>query len=285
MSRSRSRPGRVVLCAIAAGLVSVGAAAAQQTGTPPCFAPVPGGRLEFEVRGQGEPVLLIHGVAIADLLHPLADELALAHYRVISYHRRGYGGSSPTGDWFSVEQDAADASALLQYLGIAQAHIVAHSAGAIVAIQLAADFPGQVRSLSLLDPPLQFARAVTLQPREGGADAVEAFLLGKGKPDFRKRLDSTLPGALGQARRDARRFNLVEWTALGRWEFDAVKAHGITAPVLYVSEERSAAVDTAEAWWPAMEFVELDGETHMFPFEAPVETAGIIAGFLSRHRM
>lgn len=285
MPSSRPRPSRVSVAATIIGLVAANVGVAQQTRTSLQVASVLGGRLEFEVRGQGEPVLLIHGVILADLLRPLADQLVLAHYRVIRLHRRGYGGSSPVSDSFSVEQDAADAVALLRFLGITRAHVLGHSAGAIVAIQLAANFPEHVQTLVMLDPPLSFARARTLRPRGGGADSVEAFLLSKGRPDLKERLESALPGALEQGRRDERRFNVVEWTALGRWAFDAGKAKRITAPILYISEEHAAAVDTATAWWPEMDFVELPGETHMFPFESPAVTAKAITGFLARHRL
>ncbi len=279
------RPDRVGLAVVAIALLLPHSGTGQQPATRLQFAPVPGGRLEYEVRGQGEPVLLIHGAMIADLLLPLAAQPALSRYQVIRLHRRGYAGSSAVGDSFSIEQDAADAAALLRHLGVARAHVVGHSSGGVVAMELAAAFPGMVQTLVLLDPPLSFTRARTLQPRTGGADSVEAFVLAKGGPDFRAQLQARIPGALQQARRDERRFNVVEWTALGAWEFDEAKARRITVPILFVSQEHAATVDTAKGWWPRMEFVELTGQTHMFPFEAPAATARAIAGFLARHPM
>jgi pimeloyl-ACP methyl ester carboxylesterase len=267
------------------GLVSAGRVVAQQPDAGLRFAPVPGGRLAYEDRGQGEPVLLIHGAIVADLLRPLAAELATSGYRVIRVHRRGYGSSSPVGDTWSVGQDAADAAALLRYLSIARAHIVSHSAGGIVALECAATFPAMVQTLTLMDPPLAFVQPQQLSPRTGGADAVEKFFLAKGAPDLRSRLDGELPGALQQARKDERRFNAVEWPALGAWSFDESRAHQVTAPVLFISQQRGATVETAQRWWPTMEFVELQGTTHMFPFERPVETARAIAPFLARHSM
>jgi pimeloyl-ACP methyl ester carboxylesterase len=285
MTWSHIRPDRVSLAVVAIALLLPQSGTGQQPATRHQFAPVPGGQLQYEVRGQGEPVLLIHGAMIADLLLPLAAEPALSRYQVIRVHRRGYGGSSPAGDSFSVAQDAADAAALLRHLGVARAHVVGHSTGGIVAMELAAAFPDMVQTLVLLDPPLNFTRPRTLQPRTGGADSVEAFVLAKGGPDFRTQLATRVPGALQQARRDERRFNVVEWTALGAWDFDETKARRITAPILFISQEHAATVDTAKGWWPQMEFVEFTGQTHMFPFEAPAATAQAIAGFLARHPM
>lgn len=248
-------------------------------------APVPGGQIEYVDRGQGEPILFVHGALAADLLLPLASEDAFAHNRVIVVHRRGYAGSSPVDGAWSVRQDAADLAALLTHLGISRAHLVAHSAGGIVAIEFAATFPGMVQTLTLLDPPLNFVKAQQLQPRRGDADEAEQFLVEKGGPDFRKQMEARLPGALQQVRKDAQRFDAVEWVALGAWSFDATRARQVTAPVLFLSQTHGAMIDTAQRWWPAMQFVEVPGATHMFPFERSTATAATIAGFLSRHRM
>src|SRR5688500_761417 len=51
--------------------------------------------LEYEVRGEGEPVLLIHGSIIGDAFAPLLSQTTLSRrYRLINYHRRGFDGSS-----------------------------------------------------------------------------------------------------------------------------------------------------------------------------------------------
>ena len=52
--------------------------------------------LEYEVRGAGEPVVLVHGAFIADAFAPLVAEPVLSErYQLILYHRRGYAGSTP----------------------------------------------------------------------------------------------------------------------------------------------------------------------------------------------
>jgi len=52
--------------------------------------------LEYEVRGIGEPVALIHLSLYADSFAPLMVQHALAGYQLLRYHRRGYVGSSRT---------------------------------------------------------------------------------------------------------------------------------------------------------------------------------------------
>lgn len=80
---------------------------------------VDGVRMEVEVRGSGEPILLVQTALTADELHPLAQQPALRDsYRTVLYHRRGYAGSSPVDGPGSVARDAADCQALLAALGI-----------------------------------------------------------------------------------------------------------------------------------------------------------------------
>jgi pimeloyl-ACP methyl ester carboxylesterase len=56
--------------------------------------PANGIQLKYQVRGTGEPLLLIHGGMIADSFEPIAGQLA-ASYRVITYRRRGCHGTPP----------------------------------------------------------------------------------------------------------------------------------------------------------------------------------------------
>ena len=113
-------------------------------------AKVNGVELEYEVRGAGEPVLLID-MLIADCFVPLLPEPALADdYQLIRYHKRGWVGSTHTPPPVSIGQHAADAAALLEHLGVRRAHIAGHSTGASIGVQLALDRPERVHPLTLL---------------------------------------------------------------------------------------------------------------------------------------
>jgi pimeloyl-ACP methyl ester carboxylesterase len=58
-------------------------------------AQIGGVALEYEVRGSGEPVVLIHGSFIADGLRPLLAEPSLTErYQLFLYHRRGFASST-----------------------------------------------------------------------------------------------------------------------------------------------------------------------------------------------
>ena len=115
--------------------------------------------------GSGEPVLLISPV-IADGFLPLVAEPALAdRHQLIRYHKRGWCGSTDTGAPVSVADHAADAAALLDRLGVSRAHIVGHSSGAAVALQLALDHPERVHTLALLELSLLDAAGLHGVPR------------------------------------------------------------------------------------------------------------------------
>ena len=117
-------------------------------------AKVNGVELEYEVRGAGEPVLLID-MLIADCFVPLLPEPALAdRYQLIRYHKRGWVGSTHTPPPVSIAEHAADAAALLEHLGVRRAHIAGHSTGASIGAQLALDHPEKVHTLTLLEPTL-----------------------------------------------------------------------------------------------------------------------------------
>lgn len=110
-----------------------------------------GCKLSYHVRGEGPPVLFIQGVGVhGDGWLPQVDALAAAGYRCLWFDNRGMGRSQPLGAALTVERMSADARALMDAEGWASAHVVGHSLGGLVALDLALAAPERVRSLSLL---------------------------------------------------------------------------------------------------------------------------------------
>jgi len=77
--------------------------------------------LEYEDRGAGAPVVLIHAAPLADFFAPLMDQPALGAYRLVRYHRRGYAGSGRMAGPVSISDQAADLAGLLGHLDIEMA--------------------------------------------------------------------------------------------------------------------------------------------------------------------
>lgn len=117
------------------------------------FVDVDGVRLHYVERGEGPPVVLIHGntVQLQDfMVSGLVGRLASNH-RVIAFDRHGFGHSERPRDrlWTPFAQAQALGAALSK-LGIDRAAVVGHSMGTMVALALALDRPAQVSSLTLL---------------------------------------------------------------------------------------------------------------------------------------
>ncbi len=131
---------------------------------------------------QGHPaasaVLLLHGAASnRRWWDPVAARLAVGH-RVIRYDHRGHGRSTNPGRECTVNRLAADAVAVLDGLGLGRVVLAGHSAGANVALTVAAAQPDLVACLACIeggvyDPKLMFgttweqARQAMLHARRG----------------------------------------------------------------------------------------------------------------------
>ena len=117
------------------------------------FIEVDGVRLHYVERGEGPPVVLLHGnaVSLKDIeASGLLGDLAAAH-RVIAFDRPGFGHSSRPRDRLWTPSAQADLlAAALQQLGVGPALVVGHSMGTMVAAALALDHPQRVRGLALL---------------------------------------------------------------------------------------------------------------------------------------
>ncbi|MEI2417445.1 alpha/beta hydrolase [Orrella sp. JC864] len=116
----------------------------------------PGVRIRVRTGGQGAPLLLLHGHPQTHAMwHKVAPALA-GRFALVLADLRGYGDSSrPPGDAdhgnYSKRVMARDMLQVMQALGHASFHVLAHDRGARVAHRLALDHPQAVRRLALLD--------------------------------------------------------------------------------------------------------------------------------------
>ena len=102
----------------------------------------------YEVTGQGEPLLFIHGLASSSRSWKKQVPFFARHYRVITFDIRGHGRSDkPLLEPYSIKLFATDTVELMKALGIDSAHVVGFSMGGMVGFQLAAYVPQVVRSL------------------------------------------------------------------------------------------------------------------------------------------
>jgi esterase len=121
-------------------------------------------RLYYEERGNGPPILCIHGAGGTALAWADAVDKLARLGRVIAYDRRGCARSERPQPYerTSVGEHADDAAALLDALAAVPAIVVGRSYGGTVATDLALRYPDRVRALVLLEPdaPRELAPAV-----------------------------------------------------------------------------------------------------------------------------
>jgi len=113
-----------------------------------------GATIHVRSGGSGPAVVLLHGYGeTGDMWAPLAVELARDH-TVIVPDLRGLGLSSKPPGGFDKKTQADDVAGVMKALNVAQADVVAHDIGNMVAFQFAARFPERVRRLVLIDAPV-----------------------------------------------------------------------------------------------------------------------------------
>ena len=144
----------LVAALVAAAAYAVARARAAERKTPPIgrFLEIDGVRLHYLEKGQGDPVVLIHGNGslIQDFtVSGLVDGLSGRH-RVIVFDRPGFGYSTRPRSriWTPIAQAELLMKALDQ-LGVDQPVVLGHSWGTLVAVALGLQFPPRVRGLVL----------------------------------------------------------------------------------------------------------------------------------------
>jgi 3-oxoadipate enol-lactonase len=104
-------------------------------------------RLDVSRARGAHSVLLLHGLGSCGDDWALQLPVLLPRFTVLAPDLRGQGESPMPAGWPSVQVMAADVLSLLDRLGIGSAHVVGLSLGGAVALQLAVDAPGSVRSV------------------------------------------------------------------------------------------------------------------------------------------
>ena len=104
--------------------------------------------LYYESHGQGEPLVLVPSTAFsAEVWKPSQVPELSRSLNLIIHDPRGCGRSRVTQEVYTIDQMANDVVALLDHLGVRSAHVLGHSMGGRIALSMALNFPGRVKSL------------------------------------------------------------------------------------------------------------------------------------------
>ena len=261
--------------------------------------------LEYEVRGSGEPVLLIPTGPIADSFWPFfADEALANRYQFIIYHQRGQAGSSAAPAPMSFAEHAADAAALLRFLEVQSAHVAGHSTGGVTALQLAIDYPELVHTIALLEPPLLGVPATQAFMEELGPH-IEAYAQGRSDEAIAgfisvvcsldwetctRLFDQNTPGGTEQVYVDAHNLFRTVLPALGEWQFGPEQASRISQPVLSVLGTDSHQLfqesdEMLRASLPQFDACSIPGVAHLLHLQKTQPTIQLISAFFASHPM
>ncbi|MCU0806013.1 MAG: alpha/beta hydrolase [Burkholderiales bacterium] len=173
----------------------------RRAGTP---IDVNGARLNVDIAGDGEPVVLLHGFTFDLRMWDAQVEPLAARHRIVRYDLRGYGLSSlpQPGMLYS---HADDLAALAARTGASRPHLVGFGLGARVALDYALAYPDRVQSIVLVEgvvggwtwsPAFQNAyRPVLEAGRRGDVAAAKAawlqqpfFATARARPDVMTRV-------------------------------------------------------------------------------------------------
>lgn len=259
---------------------------------------VDGGVLEFLVQGEGPPLVLVHGSVFADPWAPMLRHAELlADYKVVTYRRRGYGGSSPAQPGRTLSEEGDDLIALFDHLGIERAHAVGHSLAADIVLQAVIDAPDRFTTITLLEPgmftvpsaaDMDAAMAAITGVFESGdhRQAMLLFLGGARGADVMAHLGEKLPDGAGErALADVPALFGLDLPAGRSWKVDEDAARSIRQPTLLalgsdtgpIYRESNAAIAALLA---NVDQLTVADAGHFVHVEQPEQVANGLASFL-----
>jgi len=270
--------------------------------------------LEWGERGEGPPLLLLHGFQEhAHAWDWLAPRLAAAGHNVFAWDARGHGDSEwiGRGGYYHFPDYAADVAFVVRHLG-GRVALVGHSMGGNVALLYAGSEPERVTALALLEglgppdsphdvAPKRFAGWIADLERTAGSER-RPRPLADCAARLRRYFPLTEEISLHLARHGTRAAGDADGD-LRAWKWDPLHATRapqpfyvaqaetfwarITCPVLYLEGSRSylsAAAFEIEERVAALhaERATIDGAAHHPHLEQPEETARVLLEFLAR---
>ncbi len=276
--------------------------------------PIDDTRLWVVERGEGFPLLVLHGGPgldhheFADHLDPLGDR-----YRLILLDQRSQGRSdrAPERTW-TLERMAQDVIMLARALELERYAVLGHSFGAFVALQHAIDFPAMAAAtilssgvasmrwfdgvedeLDALEPPEVRERVRAALEREGEvrtAEDCDAVVRDQWPFSFADPLDPRIPG---YAERSRGEYSPELFRFFAREDALAIELEDrlgdVAQPVLVLAGRRDrvcppGASEAIAAGIPGAELVVFERSGHMSFVEEPEAYLAAVRSFLDRHR-
>jgi pimeloyl-ACP methyl ester carboxylesterase len=214
--------------------------------------------LVYEVRGTGEPLLMIHGLGYDRFGWGRLPDLLAEELQVVVFDNRGVGDSDVPEGPYAVSQMAEDAVAVLDAAGLDTAHVLGVSLGGYIAQELALTHPERVRKLVLASTAPGGPRSVPMPAK--GIEAFRRFPTMKREAGLRLLVENSL-GEYGVREQpelveEIYRYRLERGPTLAGWQaqayagatFDASdRTSGIKAETLVLQGGADNVVDARNA--------------------------------------
>jgi pimeloyl-ACP methyl ester carboxylesterase len=258
-----------------------------------------GVELAYELRGAGEPLVMIHGAQGDQSMFAGVASTFTDHFQVLTFDQRGSGLSEKPDMDYSMAMFADDTAALMEHVGFASAHILGVSMGGMIAQEFVLRHPRKTRSLVLGCTTPGGPHSIAL----GGGALAKAYSTQPMPAEERGRLLAEACFTKGYIEKhpeiipamiESRRQRPIDPTALGH-RMKAAYAHDtydrlpqITCPTLVITGKDDVLVSWENSRIlaeriPGAKFVLLEPAGHLFWGEQPEQSLQAISSFLREH--
>jgi len=245
----------------------------------------------YELTGEGDPLLLIHGLGSSTRDWEEQVPFFSEKYQVITIDLRGHGKTDKPKGPYSIKMFAEDIAELLKKLGITSTHVLGISLGGGVAFQFAIDFPGLVRSLVIVNAGIEYPMdsfkmkfelfkrtfiVKLISMKKMGEVLAPRLFIKPEQEELRKKLIERW------AENDKKAY-LAAMNALKGWSVRD-QLNKINFPTLVIGSDEdytsSSVKEEYTALIPKARFIEIEDVRHAVPFEKPKEFNKIVMDFL-----
>ena len=251
----------------------------------------------YEQHGDGDPLLLVMGLAADSTAWMFQVPDFARRYRTIVFDNRGVGRSSKPSGPYTIHQMADDAAGLLDALDVARAHVVGVSMGGMIAQELTLRHPKRVRGLVLgctypePDADSERQRQFSVQQLGGRITAAGETEIDLSTIDPLAFFQTLIPRVFNQSFIDTELPKLLQiFGGALQWGFsmeailgqvEAVmghkatdRLHQIASPTLVITGDADLLVSPANSDVlarniPGAKLVKIPGGSHGFNFETP----------------
>ena len=271
------------------------------------FVQVNGVRLAYRLEGAGVPVVFVHGESYTHELWTEQIEAFSDKHLFLSYDRRGHGQSEDPVTGYSETAHVRDLDALLNYLGISDAHFVVNSRGGSIIIRYLKLFEDKVRSITFADAtiplvpipedsafapvvPYLFGPPPTLEQALAGREGAKrsSFTrIAQSRPEVRAVFHRMLDQYSPLVAMNPQRSDMAGATHIGPWnprDFPDMKQ--MHQPILLIVAEQSdvffhAGAKEAHRLWPNTRHHMMADTDHLLMLEEPAEFNRLVLDFVA----